>query len=134
MKLRGYVLVGLLLIGATSAWAAKPIHNILDQPVPVRVDGSSPTLDEVRKAIIAGCQRRGWTAVLDGDAQVKCSILVRGKHYAEVAIPYSETKYSILYLDSRQLDYNEKRQRIHRNYNGWVIKLSGTIQQQFGTN
>jgi hypothetical protein len=34
-------------------------------------------------------------------------------------------------VDSRQLDYNEKRQKIHRNYNGWVIKLSATIQQQF---
>lgn len=131
MKLSKHIVLGLLLIGSMVVWAAKPIHNVVDEPVPVRLDGSSPTLEEVKKAIIAGCQRRGWTAVLDGDTQIKCSILVRGKHYAEVAIPYSESSYSILYVDSRMLDYNEKRQKIHRNYNGWVIKLSGTIQQQF---
>lgn len=85
----------------------------------------------MREAIIAGCQDRGWTAAIDDERQIKCSILVRGKHYAEVVIPYSAASYSILYFDSRELDYNEKKQRIHRNYNGWVIKLSQTIDRQF---
>ena len=62
---------------------------------------------------------------------MKCSILVRGKHYAEVKIPFSLTNYSILYSDSRVLDYNEKKQRIHRNYNNWVINLNASIQRNF---
>ena len=131
MKQRKYILAILALVLGPLAWAAKPIHNVIDQPVPVIFDGSSRTLEEVKAAIIAGCQRRGWTATLDSDEQIKCSILVRGKHFAEVVIPYSATSYSILYSDSRVLDYNEKKQRIHRNYNGWVIKLSQTIDQQF---
>ena len=132
MKISKHIILGLLLIGTSVAWAAKPIHNIVDEVVPVRLDGTPYTLEQVKEAIIAGCTRRGWRPVLDGETQIKCSILVRGKHYAEVAIPYSASNYSILYVDSRELDYNAKRQRIHRNYNGWVIKLSATIQQQFG--
>ena len=133
MKQNQYILASLLLLVSSFAWGAKPIHNIVDESVPMMTDGSSATLEDVKKAIIAGCKRRGWKAVLGGDAQIKCSILVRGKHYAEVTIPYSESSYSILYSDSRVLDYNEKKQRIHRNYNGWVIKLSGTINQQFNS-
>jgi hypothetical protein len=131
MKQSKYLFSSLLLVATSFAWADKPIHNVVDEPVPITFDGSSRTMDDVKQAIIAGCQRRGWTPVADGDAQIKCSILVRGKHYAEVIIPYSESSYSILYANSRQLDYNEKKQKIHRNYNGWVIKLSATIQQQF---
>ena len=133
MKRGQYILASLLILMSSFAWGAKPIQNIVDEPVPLSIDGSSATLDDVKKAIIAGCQRKGWTAALDGDTQIKCSILVRGRHYAEVTIPYSESSYSILYSDSRELDYNEKKQRIHRNYNGWVIKLSGTINQQFNS-
>ncbi len=133
MKQSQYILASLLILMSSFAWGAKPIHNIVNEPVPLLINGSSATLDDVKKAIISGCQRRGWSAVLDGDAQIKCSILVRGRHYAEVMIPYSESSYSILYSDSRVLDYNEEKQRIHRNYNGWVIKLSRTINQQFNS-
>ena len=131
MKQSQYILASLLLLVSSFAWGAKPIQNIVDEPVPLLIDGSSATLDDVKKAIISGCQRKGWNAVLDGDTQIKCSILVRGRHYAEITIPYSESSYSILYLDSRELDYNEEKQQIHRNYNGWVIKLSRAINQQF---
>ena len=133
MKQSQYILAGLLLLLSSFAWGAKPIYNVVDEPVPLMADGSSATLEEVKKAIIAGCKRKGWTAALDGDTQIMCSILVRGRHYAEVTIPYSESSYSILYSDSRVLDYNEEKQRIHRNYNGWVIKLSETINQQFNS-
>lgn len=65
---------------------------------------------------------------MDGEALIKCSILIRGRHYAEVIIPYSSSAYSIYYSDSRVLDYDERAQRIHRNYNKWVILLSQAIQ------
>jgi len=131
MKQNQTILASLLILMTSLAWGAKPIHNIVDEPVPLMIDGSSATLDDVKKAIVNGCQRKGWDAVLDDDTQITCSILVRGRHYAKVTIPYSASSYSILYSDSRDLDYNEKKQRIHRNYNGWVIKLSDTIKQQF---
>jgi hypothetical protein len=123
--------LGFILIATSVAWADAPIRNIVDEAVPSRLDGTLRTLDEVKEAIVTGCQRKGWRPVLDGEAQIKCTILVRGRHYAEVVIPYSAESYSILYVTSRELDYNEKKQKIHKNYNRWVLGLSATIQQQF---
>lgn len=131
MKLGKYMALGFILFVTSIAWAAAPIHNIVDEPVPLRLDATQRTVDEVKEAIVKGCQRKGWRPVLDGEAQIKCSILVRGRHYAEVVIPYSAESYSILYVTSRELDYNEKKQKIHKNYNRWVIGLSAAIQQQF---
>ena len=70
MKQSQFILTSLLLLVSSFAWSANPIHNIVDESVPMMADGSSATLDDVKKAIIAGCQRKGWTAVLDGDAQI----------------------------------------------------------------
>ena len=131
MTLGKYLPLGFILIAASIAWADAPIHNIADEPVPTRLDGTPRTLEEVKEAVVKGCQRKGWRPVLDGETQIKCTILVRGRHYAEVAIPYSAESYSIRYVTSRELDYNEKKQKIHKNYNRWVINLSAAIQQQF---
>ena len=130
-NLKSLIFLALFLGLSAQAWAAKPIMNIEDEAVPVKLDGSTRSADEVGKAIAAGCKAKGWTPVMVDDTQLKCSILVRGKHYAEVLIPFTESKYSILYSDSRVLDYDAERQRIHRNYNKWVILLSQTIQRQF---
>jgi hypothetical protein len=130
MKKISYLIVAFFLLAASSTWAAKPIENLIDVPVPVKLDGSKPTLEEVKNAIIAGCKRKGWKPVLGEGNQLICSILVRGRHFAEVEIPYSASEYSILYKNSRELDYNEDKQRIHRNYNKWVVLLSGAIQQE----
>lgn len=132
MKLVIAASLALFLALPVTANAAKPIENLIDMPIPAKVDGSQRTLEEVRKAIILGCKARGWTPVDDGEQAIRASILVRGKHYAEVAIPYTTTSYSIIYKSSRNLDYDENKQKIHRNYNGWVGKLSGTIQKHFG--
>jgi hypothetical protein len=132
MKSRLVIILSLILIaGATGCATSQPIQNIVDRPVPANVDGSARALDEVRAAIIKGCEAKKWSAVMDGEARTKCSILVRGRHYAEVIIPYSSSAYSIYYSDSRVLDYDEKDQSIHRNYNKWVILLSQAIQSQF---
>ncbi len=131
MKLSKIALVCLMSLSMGAAWAAKPILNLENEAVPPKFDGSERTLDEVREAIASGCKGKGWRPVMDGETQLKCSILVRGKHYAEVRIPFSLTNYSIIYSDSRVLDYNEKRQRIHRNYNNWVLNLNASIQRYF---
>lgn len=81
---------------------------------------------------MAGCKERRWIPILDENNNISCSILVRSKHFAEVDIPHTADTFSIIYKDSRELDYNEKKQRIHRNYNKWVLNLSDSIQRQFG--
>ena len=99
--------------------------------MPIKLDGSGRTVEEVQEAIVKGCRGKGWSPVLDGENQIKCSITVRGKHFVEVKIPFTESAYSILYSDSRVMDYDAERQRIHRNYNRWIVLLSDSIQRQF---
>jgi hypothetical protein len=125
-----FVSIAILLIVSNAAIAAK-VQNLIDVPVPANVDGSIPSLEDVKTAILAGCKRKRWTPLIDEDGNITCSITVRSKHFAEVEIPYSAKDFSILYKSSRGLKYNEASQKIHRNYNKWVILLSQAIQQQF---
>lgn len=121
----------ILALPASEVAASKTINNLENITIPVRTDGSPFSLQEVQAVIIDGCAARGWAATLIEDGLISADITVRGKHYARIEIPFSQTDYSIFYADSNNLDYNEKRQSIHRNYNNWVIKLSGTINQRF---
>ncbi len=115
------------------ASAAKPIQNMIDVPVPANIDGSSKSLEQVKNGIIAGCKYKRWTPVEEEPGKISCSISVRAKHYAEVEITHTESSYSINYRDSRDLDYNEEKQKIHRNYNKWIILLSEAIQTELAS-
>jgi hypothetical protein len=119
----------LLLICGTG-WA-RALENMVDVEMPQRLDGSSYTLDEIQQAVAKGCVAKGWRPKVASEQEIECTITVRDRHYVKVRIPYTETHYSILYVDSREMDYNEAKQTIHRNYANWIINLSTAIQMQF---
>lgn len=128
-----FVAVLLLSLG-TPVRAAPVLLDIVEAPLSTRLDGSRFSLAEIQAAIIQACIAKGWTPQVAGQNQVNASILVRGRHYAEVTIPFDQDSYSILYADSRELDYKERtrggelERRIHRNYNKWVQLLSQMIK------
>lgn len=132
MHLKHVFFILTLLFFCSLAYAGKPILNLVDIPIPINTDGSSPDIGVISEAIISACRNRGWTPTLAGENKINASILIRSRHYAEVEIPFSEAGYSILYKSSRELDYDQKKQKIHRNYNNWVAKLSSSIQREFG--
>jgi hypothetical protein len=123
------VLAATLLFSPGVATAGHPINNLVDIAVPVKGDGAQFWPDEVQSIIIEATSARGWSPVLEAPGVITATINVRGKHFAKVEIPFSATNYSILYVSSDNLDYNARRQTIHRNYNNWVVKLSGTINK-----
>ena len=126
--------VFLLLLAASIAFVraeAARIINLENLVIPGRTDGSSFSLEEVRALIMNGCVRRQWKPEYEGGSVITCSILVRGRHFVKVEIPFSQVDYSIYYLDSDQMDYNPDKQSIHRKYNGWVKNLQVMIDQQF---
>jgi hypothetical protein len=133
MKRTLVALALLLAFAPVNSGAAKPINNMMDLPVPAKGDGSLFSLQEVQAIIVDGVSARGWVPTVAGEGIISATIIVRNKHYATVDIPFSSTAYSILYVSSTNLDYNEKRQSIHRNYNNWVVNLSRTINQKFST-
>jgi hypothetical protein len=119
------------LIAPAVAGAAHPINDLVNLAVPVNSDGSRLSPEEVQAAIIEGSSARGWSPVVEVNGVITATITVRGKHFAKVEIPFDSASYSILYVDSDNLDYNESRRTIHRNYNNWVFNLSETINQKF---
>ena len=131
MKITNAIPLLLILFFSGALEAAKPIENLIDVSVPQNSDGSYPSLNDVRRSIIAGCKIKRWTPIQDGKNMIIASIWIRNKHYAEVIIPFTESEYSIIYETSENLDYNAKKQKIHRNYNKWVILLSRAIQNEF---
>ncbi len=111
----------LVVIPSCTRW---PILNLKNEPLPMLVDDSTYTKEQVREAIIEGCRRRGWVARPKEEGLIEASIIVR-EHRAKVEIRYDETNISILYKDSYNLGYSGGT--IHRNYNRWIVYLYRSI-------
>ena len=122
-----------VLVSPAISDAASPVNNLKEVAIPVRSDGTQFPVEEIQAVILESCLSRNWTPRLEGDGSITAMIDVRGKHSATVRIPFSSESYSILYVSSENLDYNPKRESIHRNYNGWVVKLSQTISYRLRT-
>ena len=60
MKFRMMILALFTLLSIQPAFAAKPIEDLVDVPIPARVDNSRMSLEDVKEAIIAGCRYKGW--------------------------------------------------------------------------
>ena len=114
-----------LLILLSACARTQPVLNITDEPVVTR-SGETPSLAEVRSAIITACNDKEWLV----DSSVEDNVIIATvhvrQHTAVVDIRYSPESYSISYRDSAVLLYDG--QVIHRNYNKWVQLLSERIQ------
>jgi len=114
------LLSGFLAFGGCSN--VVPVVNVTDTSVPDGMD-----LAEVKRSIMEGCGARGWACKDIDDSTIQGSVWVRGKHFAQVNIDYSEESYSINFSDSKELDYDYEKNKIHKNYNSWVMNLNGDI-------
>lgn len=113
-----------LLVGCSMS----PVLNIESAPVLATLEGAPPELSKVEAAVLSACQAKGWTARVVSPGRVAAAISVRGKHSAEVEIPFSSTQYSIVYKSSNGLKYDDGD--IHRNYNRWIAGLDAAIQME----
>ena len=118
--------VFLILVGCSTS---QPLYSV-DNAVVFNGPGSQPTLEQIRRAIVASVTRKGWTAKNIGSRQIQATLNVR-KNIARVVIAYSTRSYSITYKDSHTLAYDGAT--IHRNYNKWVRKLKILINRQLGS-
>ena len=114
----------LLLLVIIPSCTSQPVMNLKNEPLPTLADGSTFTKEQVRKAIIEGCRRRGWVAQPKEEGLIEASIIVRVNR-AKVEIRHDETTISIVYKDSYHLDYADGY--IHRNYNRWITYLYRSI-------
>ncbi len=111
------LILTLLLVGCGRV---QPVMNVEDTPVVYDLQSN-----QVKSAIVQSVQNRGWTIVKSTPDELIAKITVRS-HSAEVKIPYSSKFYSIIYLNSVNLNAGDGN--IHRNYNRWVNNLNVDIQ------
>lgn len=107
-----------------TACTSKPIYAPTEQfPSDLHI-----TPVQMQTAIVTGLQKRQWTVQVVTPSEIQASITVRGRHHAEVTIPYSTAQYRINYRDSWGLDYKDGK--IHRNYNRWISMVNDNILRE----
>ena len=106
---------------ASWGWGGQPIQNVNDAAI---VSEKALPVAQVKTAIMFAGTSLGWKMAEVGPGLIQGTLNLR-KHTAVVDIPYSATKYSIVYKSSINLD--EKDGHIHKNYNSWVQNLSNKI-------
>ncbi len=100
------------------------VLNFENENLPSKLDGTTYSMEQVRKAILEACRQHDWIAQLKDDGVIDAALNVRSS-MAKVEIQYTEKKISIIYKDSRNLNYVDGT--IHRNYNSWVSRLYSSI-------
>lgn len=100
------------------------VYNV--DNVSIVVDGDH-SLDDIKKAIIRAGGALGWSMKPVEPGKILGTLHLRS-HMAQVNIPYSKSSYSISYKDSVDLNYDGEK--IHSNYNGWIMNLDRGIRNQ----
>lgn len=57
-----------------------------------------------------------------------------GNIYAVIKVVYDKNSYHIEYVDSKNLDVNLEKKRIHRNYVRWIRNLDKSIFVNYNRN
>ena len=96
-----------------------PIQNVNDAPIST-TSGKRLSASQVRAAIVTAGTALGWQIRDEGPGRLEGTLHLRN-HTAVVDIPYSASKYSIVFKRSENLE--EADGKIHKNYNGWVQTL-----------
>jgi len=112
----------LVLTFVAGCATTKPILNINNAPIAM-----GHTMEQVRQAIVAAGQSRGWVMQETKPGVVHGTLKAR-THQADIDVAYSTTSYSISYVSS--VDLNYKDGKIHRNYNKWIENLDTAIKAQ----
>lgn len=115
------IVPAIFVLAATIAEARTEIVDIEDAAIPQDL-----SLAQVQKAITTGTADRGWIPKVLGSGHIEARLYIRS-HTAVVDIVFDESKYSITYKDSKNLNYRDGK--IHRNYNRWVANLSQALQR-----
>jgi hypothetical protein len=102
-------------------------RNVPIRPVTSAVYASI-TVAEVEKAIMAAASALYWIPVPINDGIIEANLFIR-KHELVVDIAYTATEYTIRYKSSKNLNYDEKKHTIHRNYEPWIKNLNNKIQE-----
>lgn len=88
----------------------------------------------VQKAIHTSLQHRGWHLQSDNGRQIQARYNKQDRHIVNIQIDYSANSFKIHHLSSQGMNYNAKKNTIHRNYNRWIANLERDISSELSFN
>ena len=103
----------------------QPVYNVESAAIPMKLQDGS--LDRIGTAIRTAAVNRGWAVEEVSPGLLKATQRSRS-HVAVVNIRYTKTSYSIEYVSSQDLLYDNGQ--IHRNYNKWIRTLENDINRE----
>ncbi len=109
-----------------SGCRTSPVYNVSDIPFPNSRE-TDITQKEIAKAIMSAGYSLGWVIEDQGNGHMQGTLVLRS-HTAVVDIFYNNSKFSITYKDSTNLNYDGNN--IHSQYNNWIINLTNKINSQ----
>jgi hypothetical protein len=120
------LLLAAIALGVLGACArTAPIYNVSEMPVVA--NKPSPSMEDVRTAIMRAGTTLGWEMAPAQPGLVVGTLKLR-EHTAIVDVNYTPKTYSITYKNSSNLMFDG--QNIHKNYNGWIQNLDKAIRTQ----
>lgn len=95
---------------------------------------AADALDSKRaeEAIRNAGSRLGWEMATVQPGLIRGTLNLR-EHQAIVDIDYDGRGYSINYIDSENLQYDEEKNAIHKSYNKWIQNLERQIRIESGS-
>jgi hypothetical protein len=115
-----FILIGIitLIVGCRT----EPICNFINNSVVQYNERAN--LEQVKNAILKAGKDLGWKMEEKNKNLIMGTLNLRG-HQAVVKINYGIVYYSIMYVSSKNLDYDNYS--INRFYNSWVTNLEHKI-------
>ena len=123
MKILVMSVLALSFVAITGCGRGHAVLNVTDASISDELKE-----DGVEKAISRVLKRRGWRVGKKSKGKIIANLAVRS-HRATIEITYNKDTYSINYVDSQNLKYNEAKGTIHRSYNKWVNNLDRDLQR-----
>jgi hypothetical protein len=103
------------------------IYNVNQHIMPYEVENLTDQQREER--IMLAASKNGWSCKKVDAQKLICRLMARG-HSATIDIDHNKNYFSINYLESSNLRYNNGK--IHPTYNKWIKKLEQTISKNVG--
>ena len=120
-------ILGLVMLGLIAGCGKAPtVQNINNSDYFAKAQAKSA----VAKAIKRGASSKGWRTKAIKDGLIEANILVKGKYFVAVNIPYTSKGYKIEYKNTRNLKYDPSTKTIHGSYNKWTRLLSDKINYE----
>jgi len=116
-----YLFLALMISLSFNGCTSSKIYN-----VEKNITNTNTNLQKIETSILDAGSSLGWSMKIVKEGKIR-GILILRSHMATVNIDYNEKSYKIYYSASKNLQYDEQNNTIHKNYNGWILNLENTI-------